>query len=121
MYYSNFTKTILLAAEQSISRIKHKKIREQSGNPWWNKFGKQAVFQKRKKFKKWLKNKTEEIFVRMRSAKIQCSRVIAEAKQFHWTEFCKREVLECKDMYKVWNKVKEMKKMDTSYKHILSN
>ena len=33
MYYSYFTKTILLAAEQSIPRIKHKKIREQSGNP----------------------------------------------------------------------------------------
>ena len=33
MYCSYFTKTILLAAEQSIPRIKHKKIREQSGNP----------------------------------------------------------------------------------------
>ena len=38
MYCSNFTKIILLAAEQSIPRIKHKKIRKQSGNPWWNKF-----------------------------------------------------------------------------------
>ena len=56
----------------------------------------------------------------MKSAKIHCNRVIAEAKKFHWTEFCKREVLESKDMYKVWKKVKEMK-MDTSYKHILSN
>lgn len=54
MYYSNFTKIILLAAEQSIPRIKHKKIREQSGNPWWNKFCKQAVSQKREKFKKWI-------------------------------------------------------------------
>ena len=56
----------------------------------------------------------------MKSAKTQSNRVIAEAKKFHWTEFCKREVLESKDMYKVWKKVKEMK-MDTSYKHILSN
>ena len=46
----------------------------------------------------------------MKSAKIQCNRVIAEAKKSHWTEFCKREVLESKDMYKVWKKVKEMKK-----------
>ena len=45
----------------------------------------------------------------MKSAKIQCNRVIAEAKKSHWTEFCKREVLESKDMYKVWKKVKEMK------------
>ena len=53
MYYSNFTKTVLLAAEQSIPRIKHKKIREQSGNLWWNKFCKQ----KREKFKKWFLKK----------------------------------------------------------------
>ena len=37
------------------------------------------------------------------------ARVIAEAKKSHWTEFCKSEVLESKDMYKVWKKVKEMK------------
>ena len=101
MYYSNFTKTILLAAEQSIPRIKHKKIREQSGNPWWNKFCKQAVFPKREKFKKWLKNKTEENSVSMKSAKIQCNRVIAKAKKSYWTELCKREVLE---LCKVWKK-----------------
>ena len=45
----------------------------------------------------------------MKSAKIQCNRVIAEAKKSHWTEFCKSEVLESKDMYKVWKNVKEMK------------
>ena len=109
MYYSNFTKTILLAAEHSIPRIKHKKIREQSGNSWWNKFCKQTVSPKREKFKKWLKNKSEKNFVSMKSAKIQCNRVIAEANKFHWTEFCKREVLGSKDMYKVWKQVKEMK------------
>ena len=27
----------------------------------------------------------------MKSAKIQCNRVIAEAKKSHWTEFCKSE------------------------------
>ena len=74
MYYSNFTKTILLAAEHSIPRIKHKKIREQSGNQWWNKVCKQAVSRKREIFKKWLKNRTEENFVGMKSAKIQCNR-----------------------------------------------
>ena len=45
----------------------------------------------------------------MKSAKIQSNRVTAKAKKFHWTEFCKSEVLETKDMYKVWGKVKEMK------------
>ena len=109
LFFTNFTNTILLAAEQSIPRIKHKKIREQSGNPWWNKFCKQAVSPKWEKFKKWLQNKTEENFVSRKSAKIQCSRVIAEAKKSYWTEFSKSEVLESKDMYKVWKKVKQMK------------
>ena len=43
----------------------------------------------------------------MKSAKIQCNRVIAEAKKFQWTEFCKREVLESKDKHKVWKKLKK--------------
>ena len=94
MYCSNFTKIILLASEQSIPRIKHKKMREQSGNPWWNQVCKQAVSKKKEKFKKWLKNRTEENFVSMKSAKIQCNRVIAEAKRSYWTEFCKSEISE---------------------------
>ena len=36
---------------------------------------------KKEKFKKWLKNKTEENFVSMKSAKIQCNRVTAEAQK----------------------------------------
>ena len=48
--------------------MKHKKIREHSGNPWWNKVCKQAVSRKREIFKKWLKNRREENFVSMKSA-----------------------------------------------------
>ena len=43
----------------------------------------------------------------MKSEKIQCNRVIAEAKKSDWTEFRKSEVLESKDMYKVWKKLKK--------------
>ena len=43
IFYSICTKTILLAAEHSNHRIKHKKLREQSGNPRWNQICKQAV------------------------------------------------------------------------------
>ena len=42
----------------------------------------------------------------IKRAKIQCNRVTIEAKQSYWTEFCKNEVSESKDMYKVWTKVK---------------
>ena len=65
MYYSNFTKTILSAAEQSIPRIKHKKIRKQSGNPWWNKFS----IPKKGKIQEMVKDKTEENSVCMEKCK----------------------------------------------------
>ena len=45
----------------------------------------------------------------IKRAKIQCNRVTIEAKQSYWTEFCKNEVSESKDMYKVWKNVKEIK------------
>ena len=53
----------------------------------------------------------------MKSVKIQCNRIIPEAKKSYWTEFCKNEVSESKDMCKVWKKFKEMKnghKLQTS-------
>ena len=43
----------------------------------------------------------------MKSEKIQCNRVIGEAKKSKWTEFRKSEVLESKDMYKVWKRLKK--------------
>ena len=43
----------------------------------------------------------------MKNAKIKCNRVIAEAKKSHWTEFCKREVLESKTCIKYGNKLKK--------------
>ena len=54
-----------------------------TANAWWSKDCKEAVYFKKKQFKKWLKNRTEEHFVNMKRAKIQCNRIIAQAeKQF---------------------------------------
>ena len=53
------------------------------------------------------KGKIQENFVSMKSAKIQCNRVIAEAKKSHWTEFCKREVLNLKTGIKYGKKLKK--------------
>ena len=72
IFYSNFIKTILLAAEHSIPKIKSKKISKHTRNAWWSKYCKQAVCLKKEQFKKWLKNRTEEHFVSMKREKIQC-------------------------------------------------
>ena len=109
MLYSNFIKTILVAAEHSIPKIKSKKISKHTGNAWCFKDCKQAVSLKKEQFKKWLKNRTERNFVSMKRAKIQCNRITAQAKKTYWTEFCKNEVSESKYMYKVWKQVREMK------------
>ena len=68
----HFIKTILLAAEHSIPKIKSKKISKHTGNAWWSKDCKQAVYLKKGAFKKWLKNITDKNFVSMKRAKIQC-------------------------------------------------
>lgn len=45
----------------------------------------------------------------MKKYKIQCNRIIAKAKKDYWVKFCEKEILESKDVYKVWKKVKDMK------------
>ena len=52
MFYSNLIKTILLAAEHSIPKIKSKKISKHTGKAWWSKDCKQAVSLKKEPFKK---------------------------------------------------------------------
>ena len=89
IYYSNFTRIIILEVDHSIPRIKDKKISEQSGNQWWTKVCKQAITLKKGEFKKGIKNRTEENCVSIKRAKIQCNRVMTEVKQSYWTEFCK--------------------------------
>ena len=50
--YSTFIKTILLAAEHSIPKVKSKKISEHTGTTWWSKHCKQAVSLKKEQLKK---------------------------------------------------------------------
>ena len=109
VFYDNITKAIITAASESIPISKRKKKGKYAGNIWWTEDCKISVLNKKEKFKLWLKNKTEENFIQMKKAKIQCNKVIAKAKKDYWIDFCNKEVKESKDMNKVWHKLKEMK------------
>jgi ribonuclease HI len=112
IFYANLSKIILSAAENSIPQCKPKRKGKHTGNAWWSSECKQAVKDKKKQLRTWLKNKTDDNFIEMKRAKIRCNKIIALAKKNFWTEFCKSEIAESKDMHKVWSKLKEMKNVN---------
>ena len=63
-----------------------------------------AVSQKKEKFKKWLKNTTEENFATAKVLKYNAS---GSPKKSYWTRLCRNELSESKDMYKVWKRLKK--------------
>jgi len=109
VFYSNITNAILMASEHAIPKCKSIKIGKYSGNVWWTKNCENAVSLKKEDYKKWIKNKSDENFCNMKKSKINCNRIIAEAKKNYWIEFCKHEITESKDISKAWKKVKDMK------------
>ena len=109
IFYSNFSKSLLSAAEHSIPKHKLQKNGKHSGNIWWTKECEEAVIYKKEQYKIWLKEKTEENLIRCKCAKQQCKKIIAKAKHQYWVGFCQKEVSESKDLQKVWKKVKKMK------------
>jgi ribonuclease HI/exonuclease III len=108
-FYAKFTSKVIQAAEFSIPKCNRKKIGKYSGNSWWNSDCEQAVLNKKRMFKQWLKNKSETNHIEMKRYKLICNRVIAQAKKQHWMEFCEKEISDSKDMFKVWDKIKELK------------
>ena len=109
IFYSKFLKAIMIAADRSIPKCKHRKSGKRTGNRWWTKDCEDAVNYKKEQYKIWLKDQSEENFVRRKQARNECKKVIAKAKKQFWTEFCINEVSESEDLHKVWKKVNDMK------------
>ena len=107
--YTNFTDTILSAANSCIPKYKNIKSKKNNGNVWWCKACEEAVQNKKEKYKQYIRNKTEINHTLMKQAKINCNRVIAEAKKNYWNTFCSSEISNHKDLKKIWKKVHEMK------------
>ena len=79
-------KNILTAARLSIPTTKMGSTRTHN-NPWWSAACGEAVKRKRYYYKKYRQNCTEETHGEMTKAKIECKKVIAQAKLDHWNHF----------------------------------
>ena len=107
--YVDFCTSLLRAAKISVPELKASKTGQHHGNVWWNKDCEKAVNEKKEKYKQYIANRSPENHTAMKSANINCNRVIEQAKEQYWTSFCTYEVSDHKDMQKIWEKLKTMK------------
>ena len=49
--------------------------------PWWNDNVKEAIKDKKKLYKAWVRSKLEEDYIKCRLARLRCKRVLKEAKE----------------------------------------
>ena len=120
--YSLFQDTLINAANRSIPKCNENHTTKKQGNSWWSTECEEAVMNKKKAFKTYLKNKTEENFNKMKYANIHCNKIIAKAKTMYWNSFCTKEISSPKDLNKIWSKIKTIKNNNrTSTIPILSN
>ena len=110
-FYSSFTNVILQAADKTIPKYSSSKSNKHTGNIWWTPACQDAVNVKKEKYKIYIKDKIKqpERHDDYKKAKINCNRVIAQAKRQFWSLFCDNEVSNHKDLSKVWKKLNEMK------------
>ena len=58
--------------------------------PWWNDNVKQAIKDKKKLYKAWVRSKFEEDYIKHRLARLHCKRVVKEAKEESWKKYGKQ-------------------------------
>lgn len=107
--YETFCKTVLNAADTSIPKISSTTFAKYLGNVWWTRQCEQAVKEKKQKYKDYIRNRSTESHEAMKYSKIRCNRVIAQAKLDYWNSFCQSEILDHKDLQKVWKKIDTMR------------
>lgn len=100
------TDHILTCARKHIPVSKH---RSKPNNPWWNDECQRAVHQKQKTCKRYKRNSTEDNFIEMQTAKIECKRVIAKAKKEQWTKYV-NDIDGYEDLSAVYKRINKMKK-----------
>ena len=107
--YSELNQLILEAADESIPKCYCLRKNTHKGNIWWSKACEEAVKFKKACYKEYIRNKTTENHAKMKKAKIDCNRIIAQVKRQYWSSFCVSEIHDHKDLQKVWKKFHEMK------------
>ena len=107
--YSLFTSTVINAAKESIPQLKGKINPKHTGNIWWNKDCAEAISQKKLAYKKYLKDPSTANLLASKQAKNHANRVINQAKNKYWTDYCNNADDICANMQELWSRVKAMK------------
>jgi ribonuclease HI len=101
------TDTIINAASAAIP-VKRKGAPRTRNNPWWNQACEEAVKSKRKTYNLYRRCCTAESHKAMVEAKVECKRVVAQAKVDYWRNYVE-SMNGAESLSKVWKKIKKMK------------
>ena len=107
--YSSFNCLLVNAAKHAIPQLKTKHTQKHHGNVWWNTECENARTSKVIAYKKYLKNRTPENLLASKQAKNYANRVIENAKQDYWNNYCTNNVDILSDSQEIWDKIKTMK------------
>lgn len=83
--WQTFKEIILKAAKQACGTIKLNPNKKQTA--WWNESIKEEIRQKKQKWKKYLKSRTEENYNEYKTQRIKVKNAISEAKNKSWEDF----------------------------------
>ena len=84
--------------------------------PWWNDNVKEAIKDKKKLYKTWVRSKLEEDNIRYRLASRHCKRVVKEAKEESWKQYGEQLSQLCRQSPRNFYKsMKAMRMRDETY------
>ena len=84
--------------------------------PWWNDNVKEAIKDKKKLYKAWVRSKLEEDYIKYRLARRHCKRVVKEAKEESWEKYGEQLSELCRHPPRNFYKsVKAMRMRDETY------
>ena len=113
--WDNF-KTVLLATIREACGIKKTGGRNRKATAWWNKEVKDAITEKKKLYKTWVKTKDEEDYIKYRLARRHSKKVVRTAKEKAWTQYGEKLCETCKTSPREFYKsVKAMRVRDEPF------
>ena len=109
-------KTVLLDTIREACGIKKTGGRNRKATAWWNEEVKDAIKEKKKLYKTWVKTKDEEDYIKYRLARRHSKKVVRTAKEKAWTQYGEKLGETCKTSSREFYKsVKAMRVRDEPF------
>ena len=88
--------TVLLDTIREACGIKKTGGKNRKATAWWNKEVQDAIREKKKLYKIWVKTKDEEDYIKYRLARRHSKKVVRTAKEMAWTQYGEKLCETCK-------------------------